>query len=150
MYNQKVLEIFKNPLNAGGLQGANGVAKVASEKYGDVVRIYLKVDENQVIENARFKAMGGVVTIVACNILCDLIKGKTLEGASAVTVEDIVEITDLNNRTIQYVVYDKYVVREDDRTCSSQKTDGRKEVTLITCTDDSENRVVVKATEKTS
>lgn len=61
---------------------------------------------------------------------------------------DIVEITDLNNRTIQYVVYDKYVVREDDRTCSSQKTDGRKEVTLITCTDDSENRVVVKATEK--
>ncbi len=93
MYNQKVLEIFKNPLNAGGLQGANGVAKVASEKYGDVVRIYLKVDENQVIENARFKAMGGVVTIVACNILCDLIKGKTLEGASAVTVEDIVEIT---------------------------------------------------------
>ena len=93
MYNQKVLEIFKNPLNAGGLQGANGVAKVASEKYGDVVRIYLKVDENQVIENARFKAMGGVVTIVACNILCDLIQGKTLEGASAVTVEDIVEIT---------------------------------------------------------
>ena len=63
---------------------------------------------------------------------------------------DIVEITDLNTRTIQYVVYDKYVVREDDRTCSSQKTDGRKEVTLITCTDDSENRVVVKATEKTS
>ena len=63
---------------------------------------------------------------------------------------DIVEITDLNNRTIQYVVYDKYVVCEDDRTCSSQKTDGRKEVTLITCTDDSENRVVVKATEKTS
>lgn len=63
---------------------------------------------------------------------------------------DIVEITDLNNRTIQYVVYDKYVVHEDDRTCSSQKTDGRKEVTLITCTDDSENRVVVKATEKTS
>ena len=61
---------------------------------------------------------------------------------------DIEEITDLNNRTIQYVVYDKYVVREDDRSCSSQKTDGRKEVTLITCTDDSENRVVVKATEK--
>ena len=61
---------------------------------------------------------------------------------------DIVEITDLNNRTIQYVVYDKYVVREDYRSCSSQKTDGRKEVTLITCTDDSENRVVVKATEK--
>ena len=60
---------------------------------------------------------------------------------------DIVEITDLNNRTIQYVVYDKYVVREDDRTCSSQKTDGRKEVTLITCTPNSKKRIIVKSKE---
>lgn len=61
---------------------------------------------------------------------------------------DIVEITDLSGTTLQYVVYDKYVINEKDKTCSSQKTDGRKEVTLITCTDDSQNRVVVKATEK--
>lgn len=61
---------------------------------------------------------------------------------------DIVEITDLTGTTLQYEVYDKYVINESDKSCSSQKTDGRKEVTLITCTDDSENRVVVKATEK--
>ena len=92
MYNQKVLDIFKNPLNAGGLQGANGVAKVVSDKFGDVVRIYLKINENEVIENARFKTMGCVATIVVSNVLCDLVKGKTLEEAKLVTAEDVVEI----------------------------------------------------------
>lgn len=61
---------------------------------------------------------------------------------------DIIEITDLSGRTLKYVVYDKYVVSEEDKSCSSQKTDGRKEITLITCTDDSKNRVIVKATEQ--
>lgn len=60
---------------------------------------------------------------------------------------DIIEITDLSKRTLKYEVYDKYVVPENDKNCSSQKTDGRKEITLITCTDDSKNRVIVKATE---
>ena len=92
MYNQKVLDIFRNPLNAGGLQGANGVAKVTSEKFGDVVRIYLKINESEVIENARFKAMGCVATIVISNVLWDLVKGKTLEEAILVTAEDVVEI----------------------------------------------------------
>jgi len=61
---------------------------------------------------------------------------------------DIIEITDLSGTTLKYEVYDKYVVSENDKSCSSQKTDGRKEITLITCTDDSKNRVIVKATEK--
>lgn len=60
---------------------------------------------------------------------------------------DVIEITDISGRVIKYSVYDKYVVSENDRSCSSQKTDGRKEITLITCTDDSKNRVIVKATE---
>lgn len=60
---------------------------------------------------------------------------------------DIIELTDLSGTTLKYSVYDKYVIPEDDKSCSSQKTDGRKEITLITCTDDSRNRVVVKATE---
>ncbi len=93
MYSQKVLEIFKNPINAGGLQGANGVAKVANEKFGDVVRIYLKVNDDKVIDVARFKAMGCVATIAVCNVLCDLVKGKTLDEALTVTAEDVVEVT---------------------------------------------------------
>ena len=60
---------------------------------------------------------------------------------------DIVEITDLLGRKIQYKVYNKYQVEPTDVSCTTQLTNGRKEITLITCTDDSQHRVVVKARE---
>ncbi|HIT71946.1 MAG TPA: sortase [Candidatus Scatovivens faecipullorum] len=56
-----------------------------------------------------------------------------------------IEITDLSGRTLVYKVYDKYVVDPDDTDCTSQKTNGLKEITVITCTDDSKQRVIVKA-----
>lgn len=63
---------------------------------------------------------------------------------------DIIEITDTFGEKVQYEVYDKYIVVDTDTSCTSQKTDGRREITLITCTDASdENRVIVKAREKT-
>ncbi len=58
---------------------------------------------------------------------------------------DIIEITDIDGSVLQYAVYDKYEVSPDDLSCTSQLTDGRKEITLITCTDDSKMRVIVKA-----
>lgn len=58
-----------------------------------------------------------------------------------------IEITDLSGRTIVYKVYDKYVVDPDDTDCTTQRTNGLKEITLITCTDDSKQRVIVKARE---
>lgn len=58
---------------------------------------------------------------------------------------DIIEITDLSNTTVQYSVYDKYTVEPDNTDCTSQRTNGRKEVTIITCTDDGQQRVIVKA-----
>lgn len=60
---------------------------------------------------------------------------------------DIIEITDLTGRTLKYAVYDKFVVEPDDLDCTSQRTNGMKEVTLITCTNDSSQRVIVKARE---
>ena len=60
---------------------------------------------------------------------------------------EIIELTDLTGITIRYSVYDKYVVSPDDVACTSQVTDGRKDLTLITCTNDSKQRVIVKATE---
>lgn len=58
---------------------------------------------------------------------------------------DTIEITDLSGKTIQYKVYTKYEVDPSDVSCTSQLTNGRREITLITCTDDSKYRVVVKA-----
>ena len=60
---------------------------------------------------------------------------------------DIIEITDTKGRTIKYTVYSKYEVAEDDMSPVSQLTNGRKDITLITCTNDSKDRVIVKATE---
>lgn len=60
---------------------------------------------------------------------------------------DIIEITDLSGKTIQYAIYDNYIVEPDDTSCTSQLTNGRKEITIITCTDSGKQRVVVKARE---
>ena len=60
-------------------------------------------------------------------------------------VGDIIEITDLTKKTQKYAVYDKYTVDPTDTSCTSQITNGKKIVTLITCTDDSKQRVIVQA-----
>ena len=61
---------------------------------------------------------------------------------------DIIQITNFaDNTTVEYAIYDKYTVDPTDVSCTSQNTDGRKEITLITCTDDSKQRVIVKARE---
>jgi len=60
---------------------------------------------------------------------------------------DIIEITDETGRTLAYQVYDKYIVEPKDVACTSQRTNGMKEITLITCTNDSSKRVIVKARE---
>ena len=64
------------------------------------------------------------------------------------SVGDIIEITDLSKRTIQYEIYDIHTVDENNRSDTTQYTNGRKEVTLITCTDDSKQRIIVRSAEK--
>ena len=70
---------------------------------------------------------------------------KFFSKAINLVVGDIIEITDLNDQTVQYSVYDKYTVDPNDVSCTSQLTNGKKIVTLITCTNDSQQRVVIKA-----
>lgn len=93
MYSNKILEIFKNPANAGGLQGANGLGKYIDEECGDCVKLYLRIDEREEIDEARFKTMGSVGTIVASSAVCQAIIGMNLEEAQAVTKDEITIIT---------------------------------------------------------
>ncbi len=60
-------------------------------------------------------------------------------------IGDLIEITDLTNTTVKYYIYDMYTVFDDQVECTSQKTDGKTEITLITCTNDSSKRIIVKA-----
>ena len=92
MYNEKVLDIFKNPINAGGLQGANGVGKAETQNSSDIVKLYFKIDDNQTITEAKFKTYGGVYTIVCSSVITELVIGKTIDDAININVEDFVEI----------------------------------------------------------
>lgn len=74
---------------------------------------------------------------------------KFFSKVPTMVVGDIVEITDLSGKTLQYKAYDIYTVDPSDTKCTSQLTQGKKEVTLITCTNDTKQRVIVKCTEVT-
>lgn len=85
----------------------------------------------------------GNYCIVGHNYKSKKMFGRLSEAVSG----DIVELEDLNGKTVKYSVYDKYVVEPDDTSCTSQLTNGRREVTLITCTNYGTQRLVVKARE---
>ena len=75
-------------------------------------------------------------------------KNKKMFGKLAgINMGDKVELTDLTGRTLKYEVYDKYKVSPEDTSCTSQKTNGRKELTLITCSNYGTQRLIVKARE---
>lgn len=72
---------------------------------------------------------------------------KFFSKVPTMVIGDIVEITDLTGKTLKYKAYDMYTVDPSDTRCTSQLTQGKKEVTLITCTNDAKQRVIVKCTE---
>ena len=72
---------------------------------------------------------------------------KFFSKISTLQVGDVIEITDLSGKTIQYKVYNQYVVDPTDVSCTSQLTNGKREITLITCTTDSKHRTIIKARE---
>ena len=73
---------------------------------------------------------------------------KFFSKVPTLEIGDIVQITDLNEETIEYEIYDIHTVDPSNTDDTTQKTNGRKEVTLITCTDDSSQRIIVKCKEK--
>ena len=72
---------------------------------------------------------------------------KFFSKVPTLAIGDVVEITDLSGKTLKYQAHDIYTVDPTDTRCTSQLTQGKKEVTLITCTNDAKQRVVVKCTE---
>lgn len=91
MYNETILKRFQNPEYAGGLRGASGTGKAGDSDCGDLVRLYILVNENGKIQTAKFKAYGKVCTIVASDIACELIERKTLDRALEISAKDILD-----------------------------------------------------------
>ena len=94
MFKEEILKRFKNPVNAGGMRGANGTGKAGDIELGEIVKIYLAINENEIIEEARFKAYGGVLTIAGSDIVCDMLTNISLQDAINITKTDINEKID--------------------------------------------------------
>jgi len=90
MYNDKVMEVFKEQKNAGTLKGANAVGKAGNLTCGDIIKIYMSIGEDNVIKDSTFKTFGCVSAIAASSVTCDLIRGKTVEQALQLSNKDVV------------------------------------------------------------
>lgn len=93
MYSEKVMEHFSNPRNVGEIENADGVGEVGNAHCGDIMKIYLKV-ENDVITDVRFKTFGCGAAIATSSIATEMIKGKTLDEALQLTNKAVVEALD--------------------------------------------------------
>ena len=88
-YSYKVLELFRNPKNLGKMDDASAYAYAGSPACGDMIAIYLKVGDNDVIEKASFESYGCAANIAASSVLTEMIKGKELKEAWKISWKDI-------------------------------------------------------------
>lgn len=90
MYNEKVMEIFANPKNVGSIEDANGVGQVGSPACGDIMKIYLKI-ENDIIVDAKFQTFGCTAAIASSSMATTMIIGKTVDEAIKYKNSDFIE-----------------------------------------------------------
>ena len=90
LYTETVMDHFMNPRNVGELENADGVGEVGNAKCGDIMKMYLKI-ENGVIVDVKFETFGCGSAIASSSMATEMIKGKTIEEALAVTNKQVVE-----------------------------------------------------------
>ena len=91
MYSEKVMDHFQNPRNVGEIENASGVGTVGNAKCGDIMRIYFDIDENQVIQDVKFKTFGCGAAVATSSMATELVKGKTIHEALTVTNKAVME-----------------------------------------------------------
>ena len=94
MYSEKVMDHFQNPRNVGEIENASGVGTVGNAKCGDIMRIYFDIDENQVIQDVKFKTFGCGAAVATSSMATELVKGKTIYEALEVTNKAVMEALD--------------------------------------------------------
>jgi nitrogen fixation NifU-like protein len=124
MYSDKVMEHFANPRNVGELGGANAIGEVGNAKCGDIMKIYMKI-ENDVIVDVSFKTFGCGAAVATSSMATELVKGKTLKEALNITNKAVAEALDglpseklhcsvLAEQAIRAAITDYYKQQGDD------------------------------------
>ncbi len=93
MYTEKVMDHFSNPRNMGEIENADGVGTVGNAKCGDIMRIYLKI-ENGIVEDVKFKTFGCGAAIATSSMATELVKGKSVQEALEVTNKAVMDALD--------------------------------------------------------
>ena len=93
LYSEKVMDHFRNPRNVGVIENADGVGEVGNAKCGDIMKIYLKI-ENDIIEDVKFETFGCGSAIASSSMATELIKGKSINDALTLTNKAVAEALD--------------------------------------------------------
>ena len=93
LYSEKVMDHFKNPRNVGKMEDADGIGEVGNAKCGDIMKMYLKI-ENGIIVDAKFNTFGCGSAIATSSMATEMIKGKSIEEALALSNKAVVEALD--------------------------------------------------------
>ncbi len=90
MYTEKVMEHFSNPHNVGELENANAIGEVGNAKCGDIMRMYLLIEDN-IIKDIKFQTFGCGAAIATSSVATDMVKGKTIEEALKITNKQVID-----------------------------------------------------------
>lgn len=94
MYSEKVMDHFNHPRNVGEIENPSGVGTVGNAKCGDIMRMYFSIDEQGVIRDVKFKTFGCGAAVATSSMATELVKGKTIQEALAVTNKAVMEALD--------------------------------------------------------
>ena len=94
MYTEKVMDHFAHPRNMGEIKDANGVGMVGNAKCGDIMQMFLKVNDDGIIEDVGFKTFGCGAAVATSSMATELVKGKTIQEALEVTNKAVMEALD--------------------------------------------------------
>ena len=94
MYSEKVMDHFNNPRNVGEIENPSGVGTVGNAKCGDIMRIYLDIDENHIIKDVKFKTFGCGAAVATSSMATELVKGKSINDALKITNKAVMEALD--------------------------------------------------------
>ncbi|MGI6169029.1 MAG: Fe-S cluster assembly scaffold protein NifU [Christensenellales bacterium] len=91
MYSEKVMDHFSHPRNVGEIENADGIGEVGNAKCGDIMRMYIKVDDDERIVDVKFKTFGCGAAIATSSMATELVKGKTIDEALEITNASVME-----------------------------------------------------------